>query len=213
MKFLNSTTISFFLMYYGGNTTAFSARPSFLSKPYSSVTSGVASGVTSGVTSSITSSITNIRATKANDLRLHQSSQDNNESSSKSSLDVMMGKVDIPDEYKEEIFKAEANTPAAKDRSTRTAIYACIALLGIGISSFNAFLTNIRDGAGTAADLSAINELGFGWVGENPFTSFLFLNKIGGGLALLSAGLGGTMVELEVSLDFCIVKWTERDFD
>ena len=124
---------------------------------------------------------------------LHQSSNSEEE---KSSIDVMMGKVDIPDEYKEEIFRAEANTPAAKDRATRVAIFAAVALIGIGVSSFNAFLTNMREGGGT--DLTTINELGFGWVSGNPLFSFLFLNKIGGGLALLSAGLGGTMVELEV---------------
>lgn len=126
---------------------------------------------------------------------LYSSQDSNNE---KKSIDVMMGKVDIPDEYKEEIFRAEANTPAARDRDTRIAIFGAIALLGIGISSFNAFLSNMRDGA----DLTPINELGFTWVSGNPLTSFLFLNKFGGGLALLSAGLGGTMVELEVSTLF-----------
>lgn len=123
---------------------------------------------------------------------LKQSSQ--NDTDEKSSIDVMMGKVNIPDEYKEEIFRAEANTPAAKDRATRVAIFAAVALLGIATSSFNAFLSNMRDGS----DLTPINELGFGWVSSNPLTSFLFLNKFGGGLALLSAGLSGTMVELEV---------------
>eukprot|EP00551_Chaetoceros_affinis_P018856 CAMPEP_0203738624 /NCGR_PEP_ID=MMETSP0092-20131115/43232_1 /ASSEMBLY_ACC=CAM_ASM_001090 /TAXON_ID=426623 /ORGANISM="Chaetoceros affinis, Strain CCMP159" /LENGTH=344 /DNA_ID=CAMNT_0050624381 /DNA_START=59 /DNA_END=1093 /DNA_ORIENTATION=+ len=183
MTFFNSATfliISFFFLvcFEGTLTAAFSPSPTFFTKPYAHTN-------------------TNDHKTKVQSFRLSQSSKDNNDSDNKSSIDVMMGKVDIPDEYKEEIFKAEANTPAAKDRTTRTAIYACIALLGIGISSFNAFLTNIRDGADLATDLSAINELGFGWVGENPFTSFLFLNKLGGGLALLSAGLGGTMVELE----------------
>lgn len=133
---------------------------------------------------------------RARELLLHQSSQDdnNNNNGNKNSIDVMMGNVDIPDEYKEEIFRAEANTPAAKDRATRIAIFATVAFIGIGISSFNAFLTNIRDGT----DLTVINELGFGWTSSNPLTSFLFLSKFGGGLALLSAGLGGTMVELEV---------------
>lgn len=130
--------------------------------------------------------------TRTSTIRL--SSQDN-DNEQKSSIDVMMGKVDIPEEYREEIFRAEANTPAARDRNTRIAIFGIIALIGIGISSFNAFLSNMRDGV----DLTPINDLGFGWVSSNPLTSFLFLNKIGGGLALLSAGLGGTMVELEVN--------------
>lgn len=126
-------------------------------------------------------------------LVLNQSSENRDD---KSSIDVMMGKLDIPEEYREEIFRAEANTPAAKDRDTRVAFFATIALLGIVVSSFNAFLTTMRDGG----DLSGINDLGFGWTSGNVLTSFLFLNKFGGGLALLSAGLGGTMVELEVSI-------------
>jgi len=107
-------------------------------------------------------------------------------------------KVDIPDEVRDEIFRAEANTPAAKDRNARIALYATIALVGIALSSLNVFLSNVRaDAGGVASDLSSIEELGFGWTGSNPFTSFFLLNRIGGGIALIAAGFGGTMVELE----------------
>jgi hypothetical protein len=116
-------------------------------------------------------------------------------------LDIISMKVDIPEEVRDEIFKAEANTPAAKDRNTRITLYAIIAILGVALSSLNVFLSNIREGAGgSVTDLSSIEELGFGWVGSNPLSSFFLLNKIGGGIALVAAGFGGTMVELEVSL-------------
>lgn len=112
-------------------------------------------------------------------------------------MDILSMKVDIPEEVREEIFRAEANTPAAQDRQTRIILYAAIALLGIGFSSLNVFLSNIRAEAGLAPDdLSAIRDIGFGWV-EGSIFSFFLLNKIGGGIALIAAGFGGTMVELE----------------
>ena len=121
----------------------------------------------------------------------------------KSAMDIISMKVDIPDEVRDEIFRAEANTPAAKDRNTRIALYAAIALLGIVLSSLNLFLSNVRaDAGGAATDLSSIEAIGFGWTGSNPITSFFLLNAFGGGIALISAGFGGTMVELEVSYMF-----------
>jgi hypothetical protein len=119
----------------------------------------------------------------------------------KSPMDIISMKVDIPDEVRAEIFQAEANTPAAKDRNVRIALYASFAIVGIFISSLNVFLSSVRADAGSAAnDLSAINELGFGWAASNPISSFFLLNGIGGGIALITAGFGGTMVELEVSI-------------
>jgi len=113
-------------------------------------------------------------------------------------MDIIAMKVDIPDEVRDDIFKAEANTPAAKDRGTRIVLYATLAFIGIVLSSSNAFLTTVRaDAGGGASDLSSIEAIGFGWVGSNPLASFFLLNKIGGGIALISAGFGGTMVELE----------------
>ena len=128
---------------------------------------------------------------------LYSSNEDQKE---KGVMDIISMKVDIPEEVREEIFRAEANTPAAKDRNKRVAVYGLIAFIGIALSSLNVFLTGIREDAGAAvSDLSSIEDLGFGWVGSNPLTSFFLLNKLGGGFALISAGFGGTMVELEVS--------------
>jgi hypothetical protein len=88
----------------------------------------------------------------------------------------------IPDDLKDEIYKAEANTPAAKDRGQRVALYAVIAFVLIFCAFFNGFLTELRadvDANGTTVDLV---EAGFGWVQANFLFSFLFLNKIGGGI-------------------------------
>ncbi len=116
----------------------------------------------------------------------------------------------IPEELKEEIYAAEANTPAAKDRGTRVATYACLALFGIALASFNGFLTDMRDkesalAMATAAtsipdtgnSLYILEQNGFGWVLSNPITKFLFTNKIGGIITLLFGGGAGILAEAE----------------
>lgn len=120
----------------------------------------------------------------------------NEEQEEKNIFSTMFSTVDIPEEYREEIFKAEANTPAAKDREGRVLLYGISALFGIAISFFNAFLTSLR-GDAAPSDLSILTESGFGWVDGNPLFAFLFLTKIGGGIALVVAGLTGTLLELE----------------
>lgn len=126
---------------------------------------------------------------------MNSSKQDEQEAS-KSVLSTIFSTVDIPEEYREEIFRAEANTPAAKDRESRVLIYGMTALFGISVAFFNAFLTSIR-GDAAPDDLSILNETGFGWVNGNPLFSFLFLNKFGGGISLITAGITGTLLELE----------------
>lgn len=120
----------------------------------------------------------------------------NQDQEEKSVFSTMFSTVDIPEEYREEIFRAEANTPAAKDREGRVLLYGVSALFGIAISFFNAFLTSLR-GDAAPNDLSILTESGFGWVDGNPLFAFLFLTKIGGGIALVVAGLTGTLLELE----------------
>lgn len=120
----------------------------------------------------------------------------NQEQDEKNIFSTMFSTVDIPEEYRDEIFKAEANTPAAKDREGRVLLYGISALFGIAISFFNAFLTTLR-GDAAPNDLSILTESGFGWVDGNPLFAFLFLTKIGGGIALVVAGLTGTLLELE----------------
>ena len=101
-------------------------------------------------------------------------------------------KADIPPEIRSEIFDAEAKTQAGQDRAGRLANYAAIVVLGLGIAIFNTFLTGLQD------DGSTLTEAGFGWVEGNPLNSFLFTSKIGGAIALISAGLSAVMSEVEV---------------
>ena len=104
----------------------------------------------------------------------------------------------IPAELKDEIYQAEANTPAAKDRGQRIALYAVIAFVGVLCAFFNVFLGELRNGTGPdgvpGVDLETA---GFGWVAGNFVTSFLFLNKIGGGICLLGGAGAGLLAEAE----------------
>ena len=116
----------------------------------------------------------------------------------------------IPEELREEIYEAEANTPAAKDRGTRVAIYTSLAIFGIALASFNGFLTDMRDKESAIAIASAATSIpdtgnnlyileqnGFGWVLSNPIFKFLFTNKIGGVISLLFGGGSGLLAEAE----------------
>lgn len=87
----------------------------------------------------------------------------------------------IPEEIRKEIYEAEANTPAAKDRSQRIALYSVVAFVGVLGAFFNGFLTELRSGD----EGVLLSEAGFGWVESNFLFKFLFLNKIGGVLLLL----------------------------
>ncbi|KAL3794803.1 hypothetical protein ACHAW5_005224 [Stephanodiscus triporus] len=104
--------------------------------------------------------------------------------------------VEIPPELRDEIAKAESNTPAARDRQRRIVAYFVLTITGITLAFSNAFLSDLRYGEGApSADLAYY---GFGWVQDNFVTSFLFMNKIGGALGLLGAGLCGTLAEVEI---------------
>lgn len=107
-------------------------------------------------------------------------------------------KADIPPEIRSEIFEAEAKTQAGQDRAGRLANYATIVVVGLGIAVFNTFLTGLQD------DGSTLTEAGFGWVEGNPLNSFLFTSKIGGAIALISAGLSAVMSEVEVRKTACV---------
>lgn len=100
--------------------------------------------------------------------------------------------ADIPDEVRKDIFEAEGKTQAGQDRAGRLANYAAVVVLGLGIAIFNTFLTGLQDDGTTLATS------GFGWVNDNPVNSFLFTSKIGGGIALISAGLSAVLSEVEL---------------
>jgi hypothetical protein len=97
---------------------------------------------------------------------------------------------------RDEIVRAEANTPSAKDRQSRIVIYFLLTITGVTLAFFNAFLSDLRYGDGSPSE--DLSYYGFGWVQGNFVTSFLLTNKIGGAMGLLGAGLSGTLAEVEV---------------
>jgi hypothetical protein len=102
----------------------------------------------------------------------------------------------IPVEIRNEITIAESKTTAAKDRQQRILLYFSLTLIGITIAFGNAFLSDLRYGDGSpSTDLSYY---GFGWVQSNFITRFVLMNKIGGALGLLGAGVCGTHAEVEI---------------
>lgn len=106
----------------------------------------------------------------------------------------------IPEEMKEEIYRAEGNTPAAKERTQRVITYGFIAIALVGCAFFNGFLTELRhsDIMDASEGNMSLQDLGFGWVEANFLFRFLFLNKIGGGLALVSGAATGMLAEAEL---------------
>lgn len=106
----------------------------------------------------------------------------------------------IPKEMEAEIYRAEGNTPAAKERTQRVITYGIIAITLVGCAFFNGFLTELRHSEIMDASEGnmSLQDLGFGWVQANILFRFLFLNKIGGGLALVSGAATGMLAEAEL---------------
>jgi hypothetical protein len=114
-------------------------------------------------------------------------------------LDFMFNPYEnkIPKELEKEIYEAEGNTPAAKERTGRILKYAGIAFFGVLLAFFNVFLSELRNGPTPDGNPVDLAEVGFGWVQSNPVTGFLFLNKIGGGICLLGGAGSGLLAEAE----------------
>jgi hypothetical protein len=125
----------------------------------------------------------------------------------------------IPPELEKEIYAAEANTAAAKDRGTRIFAYTTVAVVLILCAFFNGFLTELRSSGipetttstgivipgiepNTNPDdpynYSILNQAGFGWVLSNPVSQFVFTNQVGGGICLLLGGGSGLLAEAEL---------------
>ncbi|KAL7566555.1 hypothetical protein ACA910_000625 [Epithemia clementina (nom. ined.)] len=109
----------------------------------------------------------------------------------------------IPKEIENEIYQAEGNTSAAKDRTVRVGLYAALAILGVGMAFFNAFLSELRSSPTPPADLElppfALETSPFAWVQDYGIvTQFLFLNKLGGLCSLLLGAGAGLLAEAEL---------------
>lgn len=103
----------------------------------------------------------------------------------------------IPAEIQKEIYEAEGNTAVAAERTQRIIKYAAVAFLGVLFSFFNVFLSELRSGPTPDGEVVDLVTTSFGWVQSNPITSFLFLNKIGGGICLLGGAGAGLLAEAE----------------
>lgn len=129
---------------------------------------------------------------------LSLSSNDNNNDNT-NPLDFLFNPYEskIPPEIKDDIYAAEANTAAAKDRNQRIALYAVIAFVGVTAAFFNGFLTELRSSTAPDGTPFTLETSSFAWVTSNPLFGFLFLNKIGGILTLLLGGGAGLLAEAE----------------
>jgi hypothetical protein len=99
---------------------------------------------------------------------------------------------DIPEEYRDQIIKAEAETPAAKDRDKRILLYAIFCMVTFGLGAANAFHGIYANSSGDSSFPLDPNQ----WK-SNPILNFFLISKIGGVLSLILTGIGGTMIELE----------------
>jgi hypothetical protein len=108
----------------------------------------------------------------------------------------------IPKEIEADIYRAEANTAPARDRTRRVALLAAVAVAGVLAAFFNGFLTELRGPGPLGAEEGTVpfdlSASAFGWVESNPLFAFLFLNKIGGGLMLLLGCGSGLLAESEL---------------
>jgi len=126
--------------------------------------------------------------------------QKNDEASGKNPLSFLFDPYEskIPKEVQKEIYEAEGNTSAAKDRNKRVAIYTLIAVTGVFMAFFNFFISELRVSETPDGALFSLQESNFGWVDGNFLTQFLFMNKIGGALSLFSGAGAGLMAEAEL---------------
>lgn len=103
----------------------------------------------------------------------------------------------IPKEIEKEIYEAEGNTPAAQERGQRIALYASVAFVGILLAFFNGFISELRASTMPDGSVFSLEDAGFGWVEASFLSRFFFMNKIGGGILLLTGAGAGLLAEAE----------------
>jgi hypothetical protein len=100
----------------------------------------------------------------------------------------------IPKEVRRQIYEAEGNTQAAKDRTVRLIVYIIFALIGSVLGIGNGILTELLTSESSTDNTATTIETSLAWLQDNPFLT----TKWGGIVALVSAGVFGTLAELEV---------------
>ena len=109
----------------------------------------------------------------------------------------------IPPDLKDEIYQAESNTPAAKERQGRVITYTLVAMILVGCAFLNVFLTELRStvteaSGGSDSTLVSLNDIGWGWVQENVILQFLLATKVGGAIAIVGGAGSAMMMEAEI---------------
>lgn len=142
-------------------------------------------------------SVPTVRVVQRRGTRLFQAADDDKKSGPLDfALDPFESK--IPKEIEREIYEAEGRTAAAKDRNTRVAVYASLAVVGVLMAFFNGFITELRSSSMPDGNPFSLESSSFGWVAGNFVTKFFFMNKIGGGICLLGGCGMGLLAEAEL---------------
>lgn len=166
-------------------------------KPHSSIGSAVATPASTAAASGARCRYSCVHAASADD----PSNRNNNVEPEKEKgiLDFIFNPYEskIPKEIEKDIFAAEANTPAAKERGQRIGLYAAVAFTGVLFAFFNGFITELRSGPTPDGNPVDLDGAGFGWVYSNFLLEFLFTNKIGGLICLIGGGACGLLAEAE----------------
>jgi hypothetical protein len=109
--------------------------------------------------------------------------------------------LSIPREAEKEIYEAEGNTVAARERTQRIGLYSVVAAIGILSAFFNAFITELATSSSsseTSASPADLHEL-FPWAFANPVLAFLLTTKLGGGFVLVCGAVSALLIEAEFS--------------
>jgi len=105
----------------------------------------------------------------------------------------------IPKGIKDEIYKAEGSTPAAKNRNQRLVFYFVSCGLLITFAFVNAIINELTSQANSVRDIPiTYTELGFGFVEFNAITKFLFTDGIGGYFDIIVGAILGFVGEAEL---------------
>jgi len=138
-----------------------------------------------------------IRIQSSKQSRIILTGTSDDQGSKKDNKKPLIFQSSIPKEVRKKIYEAEGNTQAAKDRTVRMIGYILFALIGSLLGIGNGVLTEVLSSE-SSTDTATMVESSFGWLQDNPFLT----TKWGGIIALISAGVFGTLAELE---------WRTRD--
>lgn len=105
----------------------------------------------------------------------------------------------IPPEIRDEIYAAEANTSAAKERQGRIRNYTITAVILVLAALVNVFTTELRNSILESTEIKpSFQDIGFGWVEANFLFKFFLTSKVGGAMCIIGGAGAGMLVEAEV---------------